>query len=193
MARRTAPESLHQRSPLASLKRDLFHSDELALLRETQPLVEELVGEYFHLTSFGPVRRCYEVVTLEGAGSEGKDPNRLAKVCRYDREERPIEEGHRVSRFYRVFLQDDKLLAREADGLELRALLLYVITHELIHIVRFESFQVHYGAKGLERQDEERIVHQLTREVLSVLKDEQVEQVIRGLEIGGVDVVESQR
>jgi len=139
------------------------------------------------------VRRCYEVVTLEGAGPEGRDPKRLAKLCRYDRKERPIEEGHPVSRFYRVFLQDDKLLTREKEGLELRALLLYVMTHELIHIVRFESFQVHYEAVGPEREREERTVHRLTEDVLSVLRDECVEQVIRGLAIGGVDVVESQR
>ena len=67
--------------------------------------------------------------------------------------------------------------------------MLYVLTHELIHIVRFESFQVHYGATGPERDREELRVHELTEDVLRVLRDELVDEVIQGLAPGGVDVI----
>ncbi len=190
MARRSAPEGVHRRPPLA-LNPGRFSPAELAILGEVQSIAEELVGDHFHLSSFGPVRRCYEVVTRQGAGREGRDPERLAKLCRYDRQERLIAEAQRVSRFYRVFLQDDRLLERVQDGLDLRALLLYVMTHELIHIVRFESFQVHYEATGAAREQEERTVHALTEAVLRGLRDDVVEEVIRRLAPGGVDVVGS--
>jgi hypothetical protein len=175
------------------LKQGLFEPQALDVLREVQLMAEDLVGEHFRLSSFGPVRRCYEVVTLAGAAPEGRDPRRLAKLCRYDRSERPIDHGQRVSRFYRVFVQDDQLLRRVSEGLDLRSLLLYVLTHELIHIVRFESFQVHYGATGPERDREELRVHELTEDVLRVLRDELVDEVIQGLAPGGVDVIEAQQ
>jgi hypothetical protein len=177
-----------------ALKSVRFGPAEVTVLQTIQPISEELVGEHFRLTSFGPVRRCYDVVTLESAGPEGRDPLRLAKLCRYDRKERSIDTDHkRVSRFYRVHLQDDRLLTRTGEGLSLRALLLYVLTHELIHIVRFESFQVHYGMTGAARNDEERTVHHLTEIVLRKLRDPQVEEVIEGLDPEGVDVVELQQ
>jgi hypothetical protein len=165
----------------------------LALVEEVRLIAEELVGEHFQLASFGPVRRCYEIVTLDNAGIDGRAPRALAKLCRYDRSDRPIKTGRGVSRLYRVCLQDDRLLTRASQGLDLRALLLYVVTHELIHIVRFESFQVCYSAHETERKKEEDAVHRLTGEVLHRLHDGAITTVIQALSLEGVDVVEAER
>jgi len=41
------------------LKQGLFEPQALDVLREVQLMAEDLVGEHFRLSSFGPVRRCY--------------------------------------------------------------------------------------------------------------------------------------
>lgn len=192
MARRAASKGVHRRAPLEidEATRTLG-ADGLAVVAEVHPLAEELVGEHFRLTSFGPTSRTYDVVTRSDVGSKCHATEALAKLTRYDRRERPIADGQRVSRFYRICLQDENLLARVDEGYDLRALLLYVLTHELIHIVRFESFQVSYSASGSAREDEERAVDALTRDVLGVLKDSAVDEVIAGLSFGRVDVLAS--
>jgi hypothetical protein len=197
MARRAPKEGLH-RHPPAALAGDeaggggLFGPEEQALVSALLPAVEQLVGEHFHLTSFGLAGRCYEVVTRKVADADGAAPFALAKLCRYDRRERRIREGKALSHFYRIYLQDGNLLerARSGPGLSLRALLLYVLAHELVHVVRFESFQVHHGAVGAARDREEEAVHGLTREVLAPLRDPEVERVVRAMSHGGVDVLE---
>jgi len=170
-----------------------FGTAEFEVLSDVQPIAEELVGEQFHVTSFGPQHRCYEVVTLSTGPDECREPSALATLCRYDREERAIGGGLHVARFYRICLQDDNLLGRVADGLDLRALLLYVLTHELIHIVRFESYQIHFGAPGLAREQEERVVHGLTVEVLAPLRGSRADEVAAALALGGVDVLVTQK
>lgn len=192
MARRATSKGVHRRAPL-EIERGArtLGADELAVVAEVHPLAEELVGEHFRVTSFGPTSGTYDVVTRGDVGPECHATDALAKLTRYDRRERPIADGQRVSRFYRICLQDENLLTRVDEGFDLRALLLYVLTHELIHIVRFESYQVSYNASESAREDEERIVDSLTRDVLGVLKDSAVDEVIAGLSLGRVDVLAS--
>lgn len=167
-----------------------FGDAEQALLNALLPKVEQLVGDHYRLTSFGPIHRCYEVVTLEAADHTGRCETALAKLCRFDRLERAIG-PERVSHFYRVYLQDDNLLARAREpGASLRALLLYVLTHELVHIVRFESFQVPFGAAQALRGKEERAVHALTLELIGALREQEVDRLAKVLARQTVDIVE---
>ncbi len=190
MARRTPTKGVHRRAPLETIAQPPnFGAWDLDVLGEVRPLAEDLVGEHLRVTSFGPHHRLYEVVTLGNSDAECRAPQALAQLFRFDREERVIDAVTRVSRFYRICLQDDNVLCRVQEGFDLRALLLYVLTHELIHIVRFESFEVIYGATGSAREDEERIVDQLTRSVLVPLRDQAVSEVIEGLSLGRVDVL----
>jgi hypothetical protein len=170
-----------------------FGSADLEALLSVQPVAEDLVGEHFQLTSFGPYHRCYEIVTAATADEDCREATALAKLRRYDRQERPISDERRVARFYQVCLQDEAILKRVADGLDLKALLLYVLTHELVHIVRFESFQVHFDAPETVRESEEKTVHRLTEQMLKELKDSAVDAVVAGLAPGGVDVLVAQR
>jgi len=170
-----------------------FGAAELEVLANVQPIAEEIVGDHFRITSFGPQHHSYEIVTLASGGTSCREPTALAKLCRYDREERAITDGRHVSRFYRVCLQDDAILRHVDDGLDLKAVLLYVLTHELIHIVRFESFQVHCDPAVSVRAREEELVHHMTERVLRALRDDDVDEVVDGLAPGRVDVLVAQR
>ena len=73
--------------------------------------------------------------------------------------------------FYRVCLQDHNILRtlKARPQISLFPLLLYVITHELVHVVRFSQFLALFEACGKEQAEEEARVHQLTQEILAPL------------------------
>jgi hypothetical protein len=60
-------------------------------------------------------------------------------------------------------------MAREPK-LPLLPLLIYVITHELVHIIRFYRFDQNYEASEKTRAAEEILVHKLTFEMLKAIK-----------------------
>ena len=55
---------------------------------------------------------------------------------------------------------------------------LYVVTHELIHIVRFSQFLQNFEASEDERLVEEKRVHDITHEILCPLSIEGLESVL---------------
>ena len=46
----------------------------------------------------------------------------------------------------------------------------YIVTHELIHVVRFARFLQRFEVSDREREAEELVVHSLTRQLLSSVK-----------------------
>ena len=87
--------------------------------------------------------------------------------------ERPAPpDGLRRGDFYRICLQDHniiKALKRE-PLLELLPLLIYVVTHELVHLVRFYKFDQFFDADQEQRDAEEYRVHKLTYEMLKNIR-----------------------
>jgi len=74
--------------------------------------------------------------------------------------------------FYFICLQDHLILnaLKRDKELGLLSLLVYIFTHELVHIVRFCSFLKRFEASGKEREKEEEIVHTKTYEILNGLQ-----------------------
>ena len=70
---------------------------------------------------------------------------------------------------YKICLQDDAILVALDQHPELAMLpfALYIITHELIHIVRFSKFLQGFDASAEERLSEEKRVHERTHEILT--------------------------
>jgi hypothetical protein len=73
---------------------------------------------------------------------------------------------------YKICLQDDAILAALDQHPELAMLpfALYIITHELIHIVRFSKFLQGFDASAEERLSEEKRVHERTHDILSTIR-----------------------
>ncbi len=69
---------------------------------------------------------------------------------------------------YRIRLRDDVVLdaLRRPEGVTLPALLLYVLTHELVHVLRFSIGMASFEAPPRERDREELRVHAITRRLL---------------------------
>jgi hypothetical protein len=73
--------------------------------------------------------------------------------------------------FYRVCLQDHNILStlEASPELSLFPLLLYIVTHELVHVIRFSQFLALFEAAEAEKTREELLVHRLTQEILRPL------------------------
>jgi hypothetical protein len=83
-----------------------------------------------------------------------------------------------------------KALNRDSD-LGLLPLLVYVFTHELVHIVRFCNFSQRFEVSTKDREKEERLVHATTYEILKELSLPRLDYILNSYETHRVcDMVE---
>ena len=154
------------------MPRDLFTPRHLRIVAIS---LEEAEGRVSSFYGIAPrewhLRFPYELATLEGRREPGFEPGALARVLR----ERPGEGGRR-SRF-RIVLHDSEIL-RTGRRHGLRRTLLWVLTHELIHVVRFAQRPARYRARGTARIEEEARVLELSRKVLAPAGDERLEALL---------------
>jgi hypothetical protein len=143
-----------------------FGLGQLRSLGKLAGQARELIGDYFHLADDGPRSIPAEVRTLaELEAGEIHPAGVLADLARYEWVDTRMG---RKRDLYRVNLQDHNILRRvQARGVDLPPLLLYVLTHELVHVVRFVKFLAPFHQSGEEREAEERRVHAQTREILA--------------------------
>ena len=82
--------------------------------------------------------------------------------------------------YYKICLQDHvilKALSREKK-LPLYPLAAYIVTHELIHVVRFSKFLQSFLVTAEEQEKEEALVHTLTFELLRGVKISHLDYVL---------------
>jgi hypothetical protein len=138
-------------------------------LREALVVAEEMTSDFFKLTSRHWLTARYDLSTLAHLREEEISNHALALVAKYD--------GYppgRVLRsssfdFYRICLQDNNILKALNSRADLKLLpfLCYILTHELVHIVRFSQFEASFEASEEEKQEEEARVHRLTSKILA--------------------------
>ncbi len=140
-------------------------------LREALVVAEEMTSDFFKLTSRHWLAARYDISTLAHLREEEISPHALALVAKYD----GCPPG-RVLRsssfdFYRICLQDNNILkALTSRGdLKLFPFLCYILTHELVHIVRFSQFEALFESSVQEKREEEDRVHRLTWKILAPL------------------------
>jgi len=153
-------------------KAQYFHSQHKELLKEAAVIAEEATSDFFKLSPCHWRRARYDILTLEALQAEEICSHALALVAKYDG--RPADRLLRSAGFdfYRVCLQDHNILntLKHVNDLSLFPLLLYILTHELVHIVRFSQFLALFEAPEEHKQEEERRVHRLTQRILAPLK-----------------------
>lgn len=152
---------------------DSFGPRELQALAQAVPLAQELTGERFALADDWFRRTDHRIVSLRDLGPEellGR--GRLAQIRRVFRVE---EEGPgrllrcaRLCPHYRICVQDHNILdlLRREGALGLSDLLVWVLTHEYVHLVRFCRLEHPYHAPEERRSGEEAWVEELTRQIL---------------------------
>jgi hypothetical protein len=114
------------------------------------------------------LRRRYDFKTRADLAPEEIVTGPFAQIIRYEGKKNDRTLGSSSYDFYKVCLQDHEILAALEDSpdIELFPFSLYIITHELIHIVRFSKFLCNFVASPDEKMAEEARVHEKTRRIL---------------------------
>jgi hypothetical protein len=159
----------------------LFHSQHKELLKEAAVIAEEITFDFFKLSAAHWRRARYDILTLEGLSREEISPHAHALVAKYKGCPHNSSLQSAWFDFYRVCLQDHNILKtlEASPALSLFPLLLYIVTHELVHVIRFSQFLALFESAEAEKAIEETRVHQLTQKILAPLNLLDLPLVIR--------------
>jgi hypothetical protein len=140
---------------------------------------EKLVTEYYRVAPREWEQMRYEVKTLRLLDSSEVTDRALAQTFCYGFERKAgltvLEEGE----FYRICLQDHRIMsAAERASVGLEPLLTYVLTHELVHVVRFGQRLQRLDLPLEMRPQEERHVEKTTRAILAKSSDTDLRLVL---------------
>ncbi len=159
---------------MASRRRS-FGSEELKALSEALPIAREMTGQHFALPDDWFRRTSHEVCTLrELRDEEVLEEGRLAQIRRIQRILDPQFQGLRcrsVCPHYRICLQDHNILSwlRRRPDLLPRDLLAYVLTHEFVHLIRFDRLEHPYVVTAEAAAAEEERVSEIARRIAARL------------------------
>ncbi len=147
-----------------------FNSDERSRVSLAFTRAERLTGRFFDIGPGEWLARRYAVKTLAQLENHEVHDTAFAQLCRYSKgrghEKDPLGEFH----FYRICLQDNRILdaiQRGSSFIRLVPLVLYIATHELVHILRFERGESDFDMPPEERAKEEKRVDAITCSILS--------------------------
>ncbi len=158
-----------------------FNTQELLKVDEAVKLSEDLVNNYFKMSSSQWLKNRYDIKTAKDLKGHENVKGPFAQVIKYEGRKKDAALGSATFSFYKVCLQDSAILSAvsKTHNLLLEPFLLYILTHELVHVVRFLKFKQRYENKNESdvTRDEERRIHFLTHKILKpvpVLKLKQV-------------------
>jgi len=159
-----------KQSTLQRLKQ--FDPEQLKIVNNAVAMAEELVSNHYKMSASQWLGPRYDVKTLAELRPEEIVEGPFAQIIRYKGRRKHTSLGSASYDFYKICLQDHTIQAtvEGSPRIELFPFSLYIITHELIHIVRFSKFLQSFEASAGERMAEEKRVHQRTHEILKAIQ-----------------------
>jgi hypothetical protein len=170
-----------------------FNQEDMLTVGEALDIAEDRTGDYFKFSTAQWRRHRYDVKTLAQLTDGEAVPNVFALLKKRTRTKEGIEAGSRYFDFYFICLQDHRILGalRRDRDLELLPLLVYVFTHELVHIVRFCNFSQRFEVSTKYREKEECRVHTMTYDILKELSLPRLDYILNSYQTHRVcDLVE---
>ena len=163
-------------------KQEMFNPDQIQIINNASAMAEELVSNFYKMSASQWLHRKYDIKTIIDLNPDEIVQFPFAQVVRYEGKKKNTVLGSGTYDFYKICLQDHSILAalKQSPDMILFPFILYIVTHELIHIVRFSKFLQSFDASDKEKLAEETRVHEITRKVLSVLST---------IRVSGLDVV----
>lgn len=148
-----------------------FSSVQLPLANKAFSDAEKVVSRHFRMSENQLRQNKYDVKTLAYLTQHEVKDGAFAHLCKYSFEKPAgaAENDKEGFDFYRVCLQDNIILNavdRANSFIKLSPLMLYIAVHELIHVLRFGNGSMDFDASVEEKEKEEKIVHDLTRDAL---------------------------
>jgi hypothetical protein len=150
----------------------IFSSSQLSRVNNAVAMAEELVSNHYKMSASQWLHPKYDVKTLADLTDEEVVDGPFAQIIRYEGKLRGGILGSSAYDFYKICIQDHAILdvLKRHSDMELSPFALYVVTHELVHIVRFSRFLQNFNASDAEKLAEERRVHGITHEILGPVK-----------------------
>lgn len=156
-----------------------FSLEQLSVIYQAVSVSEESVADYYKLSVNQWLRHRYDIKTAVDLGPAEIVKGPFAQVVRYEGKRNNVSLGSATYDFYKICLQDHSILSALETQPLLRLLPFsaYVVTHELVHIVRFSRFLVSFQANAEEKEAEEVKVHDETQCILSNIQIPGIELV----------------
>ncbi|SMC18018.1 hypothetical protein SAMN02746041_00446 [Desulfacinum hydrothermale DSM 13146] len=166
------------------MERSPFSQKEIPVLTEAIRIAEELIGDRFRISTSDWKRYRYDIQSLKDLRPEEITDSAFAQIRRYARQPHEKLLASKHGDYFKICLQDHvirRALARDPH-IRLLPLATYIVTHELIHVVRFARFLQSFDAPPRERNEEEIRVHHLTAEFLGPLRMQGMPEVLQAFQ-----------
>ncbi len=150
-------------------KYQYFSPDDIRIVNNSVAMAEELVSNHYKLSSTQLLQLNYDIKTLADLSENEIVKDHFAQIIRYAEKTKNDLSDVPVKDFYKVCIQDHSIIKtmKKMTDLDLYAFAVYVVCHELIHIIRFKRFLQYFDAPSNEKMNEEVRVHVKTHEILS--------------------------
>lgn len=145
-----------------------FNNEQCKWTVEAAEFAEDLVKHFYKLAYRDWPALHYDLKTLADLQVHEITDQAFAQLARYEMVMPTRPRKMMATDFYRICIQDHKILdaiENRQDHIGFRPLVLYIVTHELIHIIRFGKlikwYEIPWGS-----DEEEARVHKVTAQVL---------------------------
>lgn len=157
-----------------------FNDNQILVVNKAVGTAEDIVSNHYKMSVGQWLQAQYDVRTLADLSGDEVIEGPFAQVIKYVGRRKNSLLSSSCFDYYRICIQDHAILSalEKSSRLELFPFSLYVIIHELVHIVRFSRFQHFFDATAPERIIEEKRVHECTRDILSDLKIVGIREVL---------------
>jgi len=145
-----------------------FTTSDRTTITKAARLAEDLTARHFGLASGEWRRHPYGILTRKDVSESLYKADTFAHVVRFGDRQKAGNDSP-VQHLYGVLLQDPNILHAlfRSERHDLWTLGLFILTHELTHILRFRIHGVNFLASVKERDEEEKLVQAMTREILA--------------------------
>ena len=158
-----------------------FNTSQVSIAGTAFSHAEVLAAQYFHLPLESVRSNRYDVKTLAHLKDHEVKEGAFAHICKYRYEKTGKAEADQGFNFYRICLQDGRILDAVDRGysfIKLDPLLLYIAAHELVHVIRFGLGEIDFDAPDPSKVKEEEKVHSITQDVLQPVANRELKLVL---------------
>ena len=159
-----------------------FSPSEIVNVDEAAQIAEELVNNYFKMSTGQWLKNKYDIKTARDLAVHEHVEGPFAQVIKYEARKTPALLSSSSYTLYRICLQDHTILSTiKKHNLLLEPFLLYILTHELVHVIRFSKYKHRYENRNEAdvSLNEERQVHMFTYEILKPCKFKGIKEVFQ--------------
>ncbi|MBF0227641.1 MAG: hypothetical protein HQK76_19510 [Desulfobacterales bacterium] len=157
-----------------------FSNDEIKIVSESVSIAEDRVSNFYKMSSNEWVKLQYDIRTLKDLLPDEISNGHFAQILRYTgKKNNKLLPSFSFDHF-RVCIQDHSIISTliNKNNIRLLPFMIYVVTHELVHIVRFMKFRQFFFAPDKTKEAEEIFVNKKTYEILSDMKISGIQDVL---------------